>query len=125
MKNGDNNILFKECGTDFSALIKTLFPEILIDQRLKHYLLNTCKGSPWFKQLTLLTLISINYKRLDYLTIKNRISSIHNGLNDIFVELSITAMNQWNPDTHLKIYMEQQICTHHSKPKRTAFWSNL
>jgi hypothetical protein len=99
-------------------------PQMEMPQNLQgivSYVQNNLVGRPWCDHLVLLAavLYSLN---IQYRTIYDALSALHCGLTDLFTELTLQSMTDWEVDKHLSLYLSGQVLTAHTAGQRVTFW---
>src|SRR6266566_405247 len=87
------------------------------------YVLRNLVGSPWNNHLVLLVAVLYS-QNIQYRTIENYLSVLHPGFLDLFAELGLQSMTEWEVDTHLTLYLSGQVLDTHSASQRVGFWRN-
>ncbi|PHC38343.1 integrase [Bacillus pseudomycoides] len=85
------------------------------------YFKNKCCGYPFTNHLAL-GLMVISNQNLDPKTIRADLGGISIGLKQIFQELKLASVNDFDIDIHLSDYLRREILPSHSDNKRSQFF---
>ncbi|PFZ06326.1 integrase [Bacillus pseudomycoides] len=86
------------------------------------YFENNCCGYPFTNYLAL-GLMVISNQNLDPKTINSHLGGISIGLKQIFQELKLVSINDFDVDIHLSDYLRREILPSHSDNKRSQFFN--
>ena len=87
------------------------------------YFKNNCCGYPFTNHLAL-GLMVLSNQNLDPKTIYRIISAINASLKELFQELKLASVNDFDVDTHLSDYLRGEILPSHSDYKRSSFFKH-
>lgn len=110
----DNNILAYQDKRDY-------FWDKVNPEHLR-YFKNNCCGYPFTNHLAL-GLMVISNQNLDPKTIDSHLGTIYIGLKQIFQELKLANVNDFDVDIHLSDYLRREILPSHSDSKRSQFFT--
>jgi len=99
-------------------------PQMDMPQNLQgiiNYVQNNLVNSAWCDHLVLLAAVLYS-QNLQYRTIYDALSALHSGLTDLFSELKLQSMTDWEVDKHLTLYLSGQVLSAHTARQRVAFW---
>jgi hypothetical protein len=85
------------------------------------YIQNNVVGSPWCDALVLAMAVEYSHK-VQYKTLLAAVTTLHRGLRSLFSTFSLEAMNQWEVDKHLSLYLSHQVIIEDTSSQRVAFW---
>ena len=86
------------------------------------YFKNNCCGYPFTNYLALGLMVESN-QNLDPRTVYLGITKISLGLRELFQELKLASINDFDVDTHLSDYLREEILPSHSDDKRSKFFN--
>ncbi len=90
-------------------------------QGIVRYVQNNLVGLPWCDYLVLLAAV-VYRQGVQYRTIYNDLSTLHNGFSDLYTVLNLQSMADWDVDKHLSLYLGGQLLDAHGATQRVEFW---
>jgi hypothetical protein len=86
-----------------------------------NYVVKNLVGQPWCDHLVLLAAVLYS-QNIQYKTVTGNMSTLHACFTDLFSELSLQSMADWNVDQYLALYLSRQVLKTHTAAQRVAFW---